>query len=110
MESWNELFEKYRAVFVVTANERIAEIADLLDRLERNDAPEDAVNQLSHRFHQMSGSAGSYGFDGVSRACSEAETLCQTVLERDRLLEPSEIVRCREIVERLLAEISHDPS
>lgn len=61
----------------------IAELAELATRLIGEPDVRQRLKMLHQRFHKLAGSAGSFGFDGLSRQAHDLEYVVQTWLATD---------------------------
>ena len=66
-----------RREFLVEAQEKVREMQTALD----GDRSRDALNRLAYLAHQLKGSGGSYGYQGISSDAAELERAIESLTD-----------------------------
>src|SRR6185369_6174315 len=106
MNSWEEAFSELREDYIRGAYERLSRIAESLSLLEKDPADKEALQEVLHQFHGLSGSGATYGFPKVSAIGLQGEQECNGLREENRLPGKGELDRWRYLLEELEGEFS----
>jgi HPt (histidine-containing phosphotransfer) domain-containing protein len=98
-ENLERALNALRAEYLSAAPERLAELWSSLARVQNGDAT--AVANLGILVHRLAGSAGGYGFEGVSRHAREADQLCRVITASGGPPDPAQLARLKQLVQAI---------
>lgn len=99
-----------RERYVDSALNRLDRMTILVDRIASNARDLPALRDLVFHFHQLRGSAASFGFPTVSRMASRAEREASGCLDGARRLDAATVLSVRTLVESMRREMQKDPA
>lgn len=109
MESWDDLFNELKKEFIISALERLENIANALNTLTINNLDNSEINklttQLHYNFHALTGSGRTYGFADISLLSAEAESFCQESLKDNSKLSIEQLERMNIICSKLKTDL-----
>lgn len=98
---WNERFASKRAKFIERVKARLAAAEELLTKARAGTAADVEIQAIIQHFHQISGSAGIYGIETVSRLAGQCEAIAIESLSDSTMLSPEASTRLGSIVKEL---------
>jgi DNA-binding response OmpR family regulator len=72
---WEGVARPMRTNYLGALRSAVEEMQQALESARNSDSQNTALETMRRRFHQIHGSAASYGFPGIGQAAAEAETL-----------------------------------
>lgn len=96
-ENLERALQALREEYLAAAPERVAELWAALARVQNGDLS--AVSALGALAHRLAGSAGSYGFQAVSRQAREADQLCRALAGAGDPPSGTQITRLKDLVQ-----------
>ena len=97
-----DFLQSLRAGYLHGANDRLGRLGGTIDRLRRAPADATALTDLRTAFHQLVGSAATYGLPAVSETAAAAERECAAV-EAGGVPDEAAIARWQAAVDRIRA-------
>jgi diguanylate cyclase (GGDEF)-like protein len=108
MESWEEAVAELRAGYVRESQAKLDEALRLVDRLGDAPADNEALAEVTRRFHAFAGSGKTYGFAEVSALAAQGERECATLRQRGAGPSPLDVDRWRGILEAMKRQLAKD--
>ena len=88
--------EAIRGVYKKNLPEKFSNFEKLLQKIAEEPDNSEIIGELLTAVHKFHGSAGSYGFDNVSKIAGEWEQMLQTIHADGTTLEESQIGKMRD--------------
>lgn len=104
--SWDDAIATLRQEFLRGVPERAGAIRSCCERLARDHADADALRELMRLVHALAGTAGTYGYAGVSDRCRTVEGACAGLLRDGAEPRTTQVAAWRALGDSLEQEMS----
>lgn len=102
---WEKIYADLRRRFAASAVDQVATAAALVRSLEIGDGGP-RLGDLRTVLHKLAGSAGSYGYDEISRLSLDGELVCKSMIESGRTVDADVLERLRTVLAALESEVA----